>query len=946
MKTLILFLLLFCGSIATMAQERMFDKFSFGKDLPRNLLVDIEQDASGRLWIATLWQGIHLYDGKDFQPFKNLNDTISSRILELHRDKQGNMWIVAAGSIYQICDNNLRLVLQLDSLKFSYEPYFYESDSGMFFFDNSGDHSMRYFITEDTVIDVSHDLKMGTVKRVGSSESGLFLVAGNDSIFQIKNYDTLSLPVRISHPVISLQPIKNHLYIGTTESLQVYDLKDYSLLKEYPVGYITKIVEDDDGNIWLGNYLDLYLIEDGKLQEVKYQNTSFSLITGIIKDAEENIWIAAQNRGLFQYKRNVKTINPTKNLQDQVITAILPVNNDGLFWGTFSSGAFFYQDGKIKNSEELFGRKIERVYFIEKDTLHQKTWLVAQGLILVLNNRQKVEKAIEMPAYWLTNIAFTDTITYISYARGIFAIDNKSYKIEEVYQDHPKRINDLCVVDNQTIILSTTKGLQWLKSKNSVWQMDSVLIPDVFGMFIHRNEKQPHRLMFNTHGNGFFDIDLQQNKINHFEEQKGMKSKYTNRAFIENDNYILSSDKGINIYRMSSRQLLSFEIAPEVIGIVLQITPAFNKGYWVATTEGVYWIEDFIEPIEKYPGVYFQDLIVDKQSFDIGWLPSKALQVHQGYPPAKLSIQMGLSTLHPQNIYFQTKVEGIDREWSSPQASTNFSFNDMPYGEYKMLARSTNKEGNIYGPVSTISFTIDPYFYQTFWFRLLMVLVILMLIIGANQLLLLLRMRKARKKASLIMVAKNEARKEIARNFHDDLGNKIASILYLSQTLDYQSNKILYRIYENAISLSKGTKDFLWCLNHDNNDHVAILLYLHEFAQQLFTDTDIHYEFKTEIKEEKPNPFSAKVSLEIIMILKEAMTNSFKHSGASQVAFAYKAGITAITFSWFDNGKGLNGNLATQNGLTNMKKRAEKAGAKIEFVNNEGLEVILRVPII
>ena len=79
--------------------------------------------------------------------------------------------------------------------------------------------------------------------------------------------------------------------------------------------------------------------------------------------------------------------------------------------------------------------------------------------------------------------------------------------------------------------------------------------------------------------------------------------------------------------------------------------------------------------------------------------------------------------------------------------------------------------------------------------------------------------------------------------------------------------------------------------------------------------------------------------------MKEAMTNSFRHSEADRVTFDHKAGITALSIIWQDHGKGLSSNLAKQNGLNNMKKRAEKAGAKIEFKNSAGLEVILRIPI-
>lgn len=926
-----------------MAQERIFDKFSFGKDLPRNLLVDIEQDELGRLWIVTLWEGIHLYDGENFRPFKMLNDTIKDRVNELHRDKQGNMWIAAKSKVFQLSATGLKLMLDIDSLNITHEPYFFETDSGMYFFDNPSNHQLAFYFAKDSV----HNLKPNYIINSFCGNDSVAHLALNDSILQVKKGDTTHLPLNTSGTVVSLQQVSNKLYAGTADKLQVFDLENFSLLQEFPVNYVFKILEDIDGSIWIGNYEGLHLIENGELLEVKYENTSFSLISSIILDAEKNLWIAAQNRGLFTYKRKVKNINTTsQQLNDQVVTAVLPTEN-GLYWGTFSAGAYLYNNGKIKNSEDLFNRKLDRIFYIKKDTLHKTTWLVAMGAVIVLDKQQNIEKIIEVPPYWLTNIAFTEAVTYISYSRGIYAIDNKTYAVTEIYKGHPKRINDICVLDEQNMMLSTVNGLLRLKKKNNSWQVDSVLIPDVHGMLICRYKNEPGRFIFNTHGNGFYDIEWQQQKYNHYQESDGLLSRYTGSSFIENGKYYLSTNNGINIYELKSRQLYGVQLPAEVRGIVVQMIPAKDEGYWIGTTEGVFWLKNFEEKMMHLPKVYVQNLMLDNQPTLVdGWLPSNSLEVKKDYPPGKINVQLGLNTLYPKNIYYQAKLEGYDREWSKPQSSANFVYNKLPPGKYNLLTRASNPEGTVVGAINNVPFVFKPHFYQTFWFRLLAVLVALAIIFFIHQLIMFFRLRKTRQQAALMMVAKNEARKEIARNFHDDLGNKIASILYLSQTLDYQSNNTLSRIYENAISLSKGTKDFLWCLNHDNNDHVAILLYLHEFAQQLFAETSIHYELKNEVNEDKAVPFSAKASLEIIMIIKEAMTNSFRHSGADQVNFDYKVGITALSFIWRDNGTGLNGHLQKQNGLNNMKKRAEKVGAKIEFVSSEGLEIILRVPII
>src|SRR5258705_7966045 len=87
----------------------------------------------------------------------------------------------------------------------------------------------------------------------------------------------------------------------------------------------------------------------------------------------------------------------------------------------------------------------------------------------------------------------------------------------------------------------------------------------------------------------------------------------------------------------------------------------------------------------------------------------------------------------------------------------------------------------------------------------------------------------------------------------------------------------------------------------------------------------------------------------IFLIVKEALTNALKHSGAREVNVAVKSSGDGLQISVQDDGKGFSPSVfsesSTRNGLGNMRRRAETIGADLvlESAPGAGTTVNLRV---
>jgi hypothetical protein len=79
-----------------------------------------------------------------------------------------------------------------------------------------------------------------------------------------------------------------------------------------------------------------------------------------------------------------------------------------------------------------------------------------------------------------------------------------------------------------------------------------------------------------------------------------------------------------------------------------------------------------------------------------------------------------LNNAHPGQVSYQYKLSGIDKDWVSIGNRPFAGFTNIPPGDYSFNVRTDN--AGIAGPVSTLQLVIEPPFWKTKWFYLLVIL--------------------------------------------------------------------------------------------------------------------------------------------------------------------------------------------------------------------------------
>ncbi len=188
----------------------------------------------------------------------------------------------------------------------------------------------------------------------------------------------------------------------------------------------------------------------------------------------------------------------------------------------------------------------------------------------------------------------------------------------------------------------------------------------------------------------------------------------------------------------------------------------------------------------------------------------------------------------------------------------------------------------------------------------------------------------------------NELREQIANDFHDEIGNKLAAITLNANVLsiktkdDTELTAILNKIQETSKSLYQNSRDFIWSIDSKSDKLDEIYLYIRDFGEDLFQSLSIHFlpESTNQIILEhvKLPMYSGR---HIILICTEILTNAAKHSKCNTVTLSFDLTGDLFTIKITDNGIGFNPNESKScKGMTSIKKRAAIIGFSLEIKSN------------
>jgi signal transduction histidine kinase/ligand-binding sensor domain-containing protein len=377
---------------------------------------------------------------------------------------------------------------------------------------------------------------------------------------------------------------------------------------------------------------------------------------------------------------------------------------------------------------------------------------------------------------------------------------------------------------------------------------------------------------------------------------------------------------------------------------------------WFGTSRGLV----VVNPLEVKtntlpPPVTIETLLVDGKPERGEATPVSHLEI----PPGQHRLEFqyaGLSYSAPEKVRFKHRIEGLDTDWVEAGNNRVANYNYIPPGKYTFHVIACNNDGVWNETGASLAFAILPHFWQTFWFRALGLTGLTLLAgsgawYGTRR-----RMRRKLERVERQRALERE-RTRIARDIHDDLGASLTRINLMSQSARREMDDVtqtqdnLDQICNTARQLTRAMDEIVWAVDpqHDTLDSLAS--YLGKLIYELLGDSGIRcrLDFPTYLP---AWPVTAEIRHNLFLAVKESLHNILKHSKATEVQISFVLEPAAVAIKIADNGLGFVlpaehlQSRPQRNGLVNMRQRLHEIGGQCEILSEpgKGTQVILSIP--
>jgi two-component sensor histidine kinase len=385
------------------------------------------------------------------------------------------------------------------------------------------------------------------------------------------------------------------------------------------------------------------------------------------------------------------------------------------------------------------------------------------------------------------------------------------------------------------------------------------------------------------------------------------------------------------------RQPLRSEEFPHVIDDMVLALGAVKDGF-LAVTNTYAMVIPLVELIpQSLPGpVRISKILVDGAYRS----PQPLLELEPGVK--SVNIVYGLISHTRQGaLRFQYRMSA-DKPWISAGTNRSLLLTELAPGRHSIEIRAGIRGSDAFTqPVGVVLVQKVPFTQSPAFILLLLGLVAVVLYAGIRIYYVhLLRIERIRSR--------------LAADMHDDIGSGLSRInllirkMLMPQLPEQERQQIARRVMELSQSVSDAVGEVIWSLDPKHDTPESTWSKLEYVTQQFLSDYEVEGSLHRDPALEHIN-VPAEVRLALILIMKEALNNIQKYSGATHIAVRIEAeGIRTVRLTVEDNGKGFDFSEAVVrgNGLNNMKRRAEQAGGTLVLRSSpgKGTTVTARLP--
>jgi signal transduction histidine kinase len=329
------------------------------------------------------------------------------------------------------------------------------------------------------------------------------------------------------------------------------------------------------------------------------------------------------------------------------------------------------------------------------------------------------------------------------------------------------------------------------------------------------------------------------------------------------------------------------------------------------------------------------------------------------FPPDTHTLEVkyfGLDLTDPRRVVYRYRLEGRgadsqESSWQEVGPQTEATYSHLRPGNYRFQVMASNGNDVWTQPVSSATFRILPHYYERRWVQGLFVLAAVALTWVAIS----LRLRYVSATIKIRAEERAEERIRIARELHDTLLQGVQGLLLSFHvaaekvSADHESKPALERALTMADRIILEGRNRVNRLRSENLTDAELKSLIEGVADNLRGIASVEFSLQRRGDSET---LRGHVVDEIFCIAREAVTNAYRHSGASRIEVELDYQKRQFRMTCRDNGHGFDPDefLSSRTnghwGLRGMEERAERIGADFFYDStvNGGTRVCVIVP--
>ena len=884
--------------------------------LPQNTVHAILQTHDGYIWLATEG-GVVRFDGMKFAVYDSQNtpQLRSNNVRSLFEDRDHALWMGTADGLTRFKDSKIST---------------FTTDQGL-------PGNSIWSIYQDP------DGRLSVMTSEGPAE------------FQSNRFKAYRSSGDLSNSAqVAILDRSGGRWTGTSQGLIVHhgdQEKSYTTKDGLPGNRISALYEDKEGTLWIGTDLGLARMIDGKIERFPPNDSlSSAIVLSIFEDREGSLWLGTESDGVTVLRDEKFTTYTTKEgLSDDLARCIFQDRNGDIWVGTNGGGLNRLRDHNFSSTTAKDGLSSNVIFALTEDANGNLLAGTPDGLNPLRNGRATVLTSADGLADDFVRSIYRDTdgSIWIGTRGGLSHWQRGNFKTYTRADGLASEFVGALLRDTHgSLWIATLQGLTRFRAgqfKNYTTKdgLSSNVITALY-------EDHDGILWIGTQGGGL--NRLADEKISHFSSTADLPDVIY--GILEDASQQLWIGSKAGIFRVSKKDLnaaangLTTSIAVVSYGTAdgLRVSECTGGGHpaawkmsdgtlWFSTLKGVAMIDPQRAPTNRIPPpVVLESVTIDDQTIN----PERVATVPPGHSRFAFEYA-GLSFIAPHKVRFKYKLEGFDHDWLDAGTRRTAFYTNISPGRYRFRVLARNNDGVWNESGASFAFRLQPRFYQTYWFDLLLFLAIAA---GAYELY-RFRVNQVEERFSAVLAERNR----IAREIHDTLAQGfvavsvqlevVARMLSTSVESAQEHLKQARTLVQEGLSEARRS---IWELRSQGPQNEDLASRLSKMASQVTSATPVRVQFEV-IGTYRPLPRA--VENELLSIGQEAVRNAVRHAEAKHVKIDLNFEAKKLRMTIADDGRGFESTPISSGpdghfGLQGMRERAEQIGAELIVTSAPG----------